>query len=455
MEAQAEQKTLKKRAFAASRWVFIGHLTSQAIRFGGNLILTRLLVPEMFGVMAIVNVIMSGISMVSDIGVSQNVVQNKKGEEPVFLNTVWTIQILRGISVSALVLLVSFGIYQANRFGLIPTTMVYANKDLPYLLGIIAMGVFISSFNSIHLILLNRRLHLGKSVLIEVTSQVFGLAAIIYIAWHERTVYALACGNIVSSTTKLLLSHLIIKGRCRFAWDKETINDIANFGRWIMLSSVLGYLLTQGDRLLLGIFISPELLGVYTVAFFLANAIKDILSKLLSSVFYPVLSDTVRNRPERLKDIYYKIRHRIDAVAMFSSGFLYSTSERIIELLYDDRYRDAGWMMQILSLSLVGTGFMLSGQCFVAHGKSKLITISAGVQVFTLYSLVPLAFYFYGLKYSLWCIALNPAFRIIVSQWIMKKYFFLSYIKEIACIPFIAIGFIVGELLKMLIFNWV
>ena len=199
---ESKPKTLKKRAFAAGRWVLFGHLLSQLIRFGGNLILTRLLAPEMFGVMAIVNVILTGLGMVSDIGISQNVVQSKRGEESVYLNTVWTIQILRGAGVCLLILLTSSLLYQANKFELIPKTMVYANKDLPYLLGIISLGVFVSGFNSIHLFLLNRKLMLGKSVFIEVTSQLFGLVVIIYIAWNEKTIYALASGNIITSSTK-------------------------------------------------------------------------------------------------------------------------------------------------------------------------------------------------------------------------------------------------------------
>lgn len=424
----------------------VGHLLSQLIRFGGNLVLTRLLVPEMFGVMAIVNVIMSGISMVSDIGISQHVVQSKRGEEPLFLNTVWTIQILRGISVCCLILLASVGLYQANKFGLIPQAMIYANKDLPYLLGIVAIGTLISSFNSIHLILLNRRLRLGKSVFIEITSQVLGLIAVIYIAWHERTIYALVSGSIISSTTKLLLSHLLIKERCRFAWDKETVNDIAHFGRWIMLSSLLGFLFAQGDRLLLGSFISPEQLGVYMVAFFLANAIKDVLNKLLSSVFYPVLSDTVRNRPEQLKNIYYKIRHRIDAIAMFSSGFLYSTGDRIIDLLYDDRYHEAGWMLQILALSMSSVGFTLAGQCFMAHGRSSVVAMLVGSQTLALYTALPLAYMEYGLRGAVWAIACTPLIRLIISGTFMKIYFFFHFGKEFLMLPMLLLGGILGKL---------
>jgi O-antigen/teichoic acid export membrane protein len=444
---ESKPKTLKKRAFAAGRWVLFGHLLSQLIRFGGNLILTRLLAPEMFGVMAIVNVILSGLGMVSDIGISQNVVQSKRGEEPVYLNTVWTIQILRGAGVCLLILLTSILLYQANKFGLIPKTMVYANKDLPYLLGLISLGVFVSGFNSIHLILLNRKLMLGKSVFIEVTSQILGLVVIIYIAWNEKTIYALASGNIITSSTKMLLSHFLIKERCRFAWDKETVNNITQFGRWIMLSSILGFLFAQGDRLLLGTYITPELLGVYTVAFFLANAVKDVLSKLLSSVFYPALSDTVRNKPDRLKDVYYKIRHRIDAIAMFSSGFLYSTGERIIGILYDDRYHEAGWMLQILALSMSSVGFTLAGQCFMAHGRSSVVALMVGSQTLALYTILPLAFMQYGLRGAIWAIACTPLIRLIISGIFMKIYFFFHIGKEFLMLPMLLLGGILGKLL--------
>jgi len=55
-----DTKTLKQRLVHSGGWVIFGHLFSQVLRLGSNLILTRLLVPEMFGVMAIVTVIMAG-----------------------------------------------------------------------------------------------------------------------------------------------------------------------------------------------------------------------------------------------------------------------------------------------------------------------------------------------------------------------------------------------------------
>ena len=73
--------TLKQRIFAAGGWTVAGFGLSQALRFGTSLLMTRLLVPEMFGVMAIANMIMIGLAMFSDIGLRQNVVQSKRGAE--------------------------------------------------------------------------------------------------------------------------------------------------------------------------------------------------------------------------------------------------------------------------------------------------------------------------------------------------------------------------------------
>ncbi|MBK8816009.1 MAG: oligosaccharide flippase family protein [Methylococcaceae bacterium] len=432
---QSSQKNIKKRAIKAGVWIIAGHLLTQCIRFGGNLILTRLLMPEVFGVMAVVNVIIFGIGMFSDIGLNQNIIRSKNGEEPTFLNTAWTVQIIRGFSIGLMILIASAGFYQAGKFGFIPTTMAYADKDLPFLLAFLSLGSFISSFNSIYLFLLNRRLMLGKSIFIEITSQIAGLAVIIYIAWEYRTVYALVSGSVFSAFTKMLLSHLVIRDKCRFAWNKEAITEIANFGKWIMISSILGFMLAQGDRLILGMLITPDLLGVYSVAFFLANAVKDILNKLLSSVFFPVISETIRERPERLKDIYYKIRHRVDAIAMFCAGFLFTTGNKIVELLYDDRYHEAGWMLQILGLSMCSIGFTLAGQCFLANGRSSIVTMLIGIQTVALYVGLPLAFMHYGLTGAIWMIAATPVIRLIISG-IFRKYSFSSTsLKNSLCYP--------------------
>mgnify|MGYP000662684290 CR=1 FL=1 len=445
-------KTLKQKAVRSGSWVIVGHIFSQGLRLGGNLILTRLLVPEMFGIMAIVTVILGGLAMFSDVGLLQNIIQSKRGEESDYLNTAWTIQIVRGFLIFVIALSLSYGLYFLGQTGYLSEELVYGNVELPFILAIVSVTAVISGFNSIHMLVLNRKFMMGKLVTIELLSQLIGLFFMLYWAWQHKEIWALVYGNIMTTSTKMLLSHIVnIGGVCRFRWERKAAHEIFHFGKWVFLTSIFGFLLNQGDRLLLGGLLSAEVLGVYTIAFFLANALKDVITKLVSSVFFPVLSQVVREQPKQIQQIYYKIRAKIDIVSMFFAGFLYSSGSLIINSLYDQRYKDAGWMMEILSLSLASVGFMLAGQLFLANGKSKLMSILAASQVIGLYTFVPLMFFLYGVEAAIWAIALNPTLRVIVSLIMMKKYYFLSIFREILFTPFFVIGVLSGEQLQKII----
>src|SRR5262245_36522377 len=101
---------LKQRVFAASAWSLAGYGVNQAIRFSSNLIMTRLLVPEMFGVMAIATIVIVGLAMFSDLGLRQSLVQSRRGADPAFLNTAWVLQILRGFALWIIALAISITI---------------------------------------------------------------------------------------------------------------------------------------------------------------------------------------------------------------------------------------------------------------------------------------------------------------------------------------------------------
>src|ERR687885_208624 len=89
--------SLKNQALRGTVWTIAGYGASQVLRLGSNIILTRLLLPEFFGLMNLVNVFIIGLHLFSDVGLGPSVVQNKRGDDPDFLNTAWTIQVGRGI----------------------------------------------------------------------------------------------------------------------------------------------------------------------------------------------------------------------------------------------------------------------------------------------------------------------------------------------------------------------
>src|SRR4026208_1145233 len=103
-------QSLKRRVFRATAWSSAGYGFSQALRLGSSLVMTRLLLPEMFGVMAIAMLVSVGLALFSDVGLKPSVIQSQRGGEPNFLNTVWTTQIFRGFLLWTCALLISFAI---------------------------------------------------------------------------------------------------------------------------------------------------------------------------------------------------------------------------------------------------------------------------------------------------------------------------------------------------------
>ena len=253
MTASPLPPTLRQRVLQAGSWNVAGSGLSQAIRFLSNLVMTRLLVPEMFGVMAIATMIMIGLMMFSDVGLRQNIVQSKRGNDAAFLNTAWVIQILRGVLLWSFALGVSLLVVFANRLGMVPADSVYAAPNLPYVIAVLSVSAVIMGFESTKLFEASRNLSLGRITQIELGSQIVGLLAMIGWVAIDRSIWALVAGSICSSLVKTILSHAWLSGVAnRWQWDKRAFHEIFHFGKWIFVSSILGFLVNSGDRLLLG-----------------------------------------------------------------------------------------------------------------------------------------------------------------------------------------------------------
>jgi len=438
-------KTLKQRAKHSVSWVVFGQLISQALRLGSNLILTRLLVPEMFGVMAIVSVIMAGLAMFSDVGLLQNIVQSERGEEPDYLNTAWTIQIIRGFFIFFIALLSAVGLYYAGQYGYLVEETVYGNTQLPVILAVVSISSVISAFNSTHLLLLNRKLMLGKSITIELLSQVVGLVFVITWAWYQRDIWALVFGGLVAAFTKMVLSHCLdIGGKCRFFWDKEAVHEIFHFGKWIFLSSILGFFVNRGDKLLLAGLLSTEMLGVFSIAALLVGSIQGVVFKLIGSVAFPVLSEVKQLQPERVKELYYKIRYPVDIFCLIMAGFLFISGETIVKFLYDDRYLEAGIMLNILALSFVVMRFGVAGQFYLACGKPKIMSILMVVRLFFMVLFIPIGFSINLHVGAVWGLVLASMPGMVLTVFFKRKFGIFNFWKELKVLPFFIIGMSIG-----------
>src|SRR3954469_16370662 len=156
--ARAGNKSLRGRVLRAGAWTIAGHFVSQALRLASNLIMTRLLLPEMFGIMALANVILVGIQLMSDLGLRLNIVQSGRGNDRAFLDTIWTVQIIRGVLIWGIALFVGLALHFAAGTSWLPASSVYAEPVLPWIIAVISFNAVISGFESTKLATASRDL---------------------------------------------------------------------------------------------------------------------------------------------------------------------------------------------------------------------------------------------------------------------------------------------------------
>jgi O-antigen/teichoic acid export membrane protein len=406
----------------------------------------------MFGLMALANVLMIGLYLFSDLGLRQSIVQSQRGHDPIFLNTVWTVQIIRGGVIWLLALGLSLALYLMNLMHWMHQGSVYAEPVLPYIVAVLSFNFFIGGFESTKLATASRNMALKRYTLIEIASQIAGIVFMLVWAWIDRSIWALALGSLVSGVLKVTLSHTAMPGgNNRLHWDPEAFHEIFHFGKWIFLTSILGFLAMNGDRLMLGDLVDAKTLGMYAIAFFMFGAIQDVISKVMSNVAFPALSEVVRDRPAALKQTYYKFRIPADVVSLLAVGFFFAAGDLIIKMLYDNRYLPASHMLQILSVGLFMVRYGLVGQCFMAMGKPKFMVPIITINMVVLYVLMPIAFAWYGLNGALWVIGAGGIVALPLIFYFKIKYNFFDLARELVFLPLLPLGYALGWLLQRLV----
>jgi O-antigen/teichoic acid export membrane protein len=414
--------------------------------------MTRLLTPDMFGVVAIATVVMTGLAMFSDLGLRPSIVQSKRGDESAFLNTAWVVQIVRGAILWAAALGISLSLAVINWFDMAPKNSVYADPRLPYVVSIISASAFIIGFNSTKLLEASRKLAFGRVTLIEIVAQLSTVLCILIWALFDRSVWALVTGYLCSASVTMLLSHFFLPGTTnRWQWDNSAFQEIFQFGKWIFLSSILAFIATSGDRILLGGMTDTAVLGIYVIAYTLVASAEAVLSKIIGGVSFPALSEIARERPHALKQTYYRLHAIIAPSVYFVTGILMFSGHVLIRLLYDPRYEAAGWMLQILAVGLLALPFQIAIQCFLALGLPQLHSRILAVRLIVLIVAMPAGFFLFALQGALWGLVFSQLACLPMIIIYAAKFGLLNPRRELIALLAFPIGMAVGASAEFII----
>jgi O-antigen/teichoic acid export membrane protein len=403
-----KHRPFRARILHAASWSMGGYVLLQFLRIASSLVLTRLLIPEMFGVMAVATMVQVAVAMLSDVGLRPAAIQSRMGDEPAYLNTAWTLQLAHGVLIWLVCTGIAWGIAQANGWGWFPPGSVYAEPALPTVIAVLCFVTVISGLQSTKIITAYRELALARVTGIELVAQLVSLAVAVALAWQTRSIWSFVAAAWCSAVVSTVLSYWWLPGHNnRFAFDRQAVNDLIRFGKWVLLSSAFTVLAANGDKILLAGWVTPTMLGLYALGFNLVAMLEGAGNRLFSSVAMPALSKVHREEPQRLATVFLKMRLPFDITFVCAAGAMFAMGTDLIDLLYDERYAGAAVVLKILSFGLLIARFGVISNVYLAIGKPRHLTLLNLVRGLSVFTLVPLGYTLNGFEGALWAIALH------------------------------------------------
>jgi len=415
--------TKKVDVHGGTVWTMIWWGVKLSLKFVSNVILTRLLTPDMFGIAAIGNTLMSGINMFSDFGISQNIVRSPRSDDH-YLQTAWTVQLLRGVVITVILLLLAK-----------PFAWFYQVDGLATFLMIVAASNMAMGLNNIESLLDYRHAMLRKIAIIDIVGAVFGLGVMVLWAWFSPSYVALAVGALATTSLFTLGTYLAYsRQNCRLRLEKEAMVDMLGFGKWVLISTIFAFITMQMDRIALGKMVSMHVLGLYSLAWMWASMPGQILEQWASRVFFPLVSQYVRDETA-MKTIWFARRLYV-SIAVTAASVMYALSDILVSILYPLEYQDISLFIRQLSIVfLLYTIEQSYSHVLVAHGrpKEKVIGQLMSVILFGV-ALLP-AFYWANIAGVVVLLAVTSGVRIL---WMTYKLF--NYKLSELWFDFIAVG---------------
>mgnify|MGYP003599325268 CR=1 FL=1 len=441
---------LKTRMFKAAGWLIGSNLTGQLLRLTSNLILTRLLLPEAFGLVAAVNTLYFGLVMFSDLGVWQSVIRSEHGKDRRFLGTAWSVQLLRGLLLFLIVMLFALILYVGAGAGWFESGTVYADPRLPPMMMVFGLTALIQGFESMNLAAAQRELLGSQLARLEILSQFAAMVVTVTLAWLTRSVWSLLIGSVVSSVVRTLMSHFALPGKMvRPAWDSAFAWEIVGFGKWIFLSSIIGFLAANGEKLILGGSLSVASFGIFSIASLLMAAFVGVYSSLNGHVIFSSLSLALKSgdQAEQVR-VFAHVQSLADLFLGVSAGVIIMSGQWAVWILYDQRYHAAGWMLQCLGLSVIAIRHQVTEQLMFARGKPSWVSANNALRAIALVVLIPVGQRVSGEFGAILAVALCQFASWPLSLAFKREQGLLTWATERWWLPALAVGLGLGWLVN-------
>jgi len=372
---------LRGRVLRGGAWLGSSSFLEQAMRFGRNMLLARLLLPEVFGTMAIVLSAGAAIDSFTEIGVREALIQNPHGREPEFMNSAWWVAFIRSLGLYLL-------LFAAAPF----IASFYGDPQLKPLLRFALVSLLFTGAMSPGAYAAMKEMRFKRWAAINHGGAIAGVLLTVMLAILWRNVWALAIGFAAENFFRFVLSYAICPFLPRLPVVRACVREVLEFSKRAVGLPFLNFVFIRADVFVIGKLFAPALLGLYSMAINVAQVPAAFAMNLLGQLLMPTFAQ-LQHDHRKLNDGLLRVTSLIACLGAPVVAFVAFSGGQILRVVYGPRYAAmaAPFVMGIF-LVLIN---ILNGQIttvFYAKGTPNLhrraVGIMAGIMVALIYPLV-------------------------------------------------------------------
>ena len=342
-------------------WKLAERLTSQGVSFIVSIVLARLLMPEQFGVIAMINIfiVLANCFIVS--GFSSSLIQ-KKDADSLDFSTIFYCS-----------LIVSAVVYILIYFGTPAIANFYNEPILESVTRVYALTLFISAYNSVQQAWVSRhmkfRLFFYSTLSGNIVSGVVG----IFLAYRGFGVWALVFQALSSQIINSIVLASIVEWHPKFEFSIKRAKPLMNYGWKILGSSLISTIYFELRKLLIGKYYTSSDLAYYDRGNHIPELVAGNIDNSLGQVLFPALSNYSDN-PNMVKQLTRKSMKITSFVLFFVLTLLAIIAEPLIRILLTDKWIECVPFFQLMCIAkMLQTISNANLQSYKAVGRSDVV----------------------------------------------------------------------------------
>lgn len=382
--------SLKKRALYGVLWSAFEQFGNQIVGFIISVVLARLLLPEEFGLIAMITVLMGLGQVLINSGLSSSLIRTEQPTDEDY-STVFYFNLLGSIVIYAIIYFLAPYI-----------AAFYSQNILTDIIRIYTIIFIINAFATIQNTRLTKIMDFKTLMLVNTPSLIISGVVGVVMAYYGYGVLSLVWSRIAQSLASTIQLWFWSKWRPIFVFSKEKFKYHFNFGFKLMFSAILNNLFTNAYPILIGKFFAPAQVGFYSKADGLKMRPVGIISGIVSKITYPLFSE-IQNDDKRLKSVYKRVMQMVIFLIAPTLIFIAVLGEPIFRFLYTEKWLPAVPYFQILcAAGILYPIHTYNLQILNVKGRSDLFLKLEIIKkiLITITIVVAIQFGIYGLLYG-------------------------------------------------------